>query len=94
LVGRKFCECLSIAVGPADLDIGCFRLANAKVQAAVIAGKVTRLAGDFLNLLLAPVPDQHTGADRAPIRRRSDQLQLEPPIISANVVAQKRGRLI
>src|ERR1035441_3992095 len=73
---------------PADLDIGCRGGPKAEVQPQVALRIETGLAQDLLPL--AASSGRHVGsrADGAPVGFRADQLQLEPSIDVAGLVAQ------
>jgi tetratricopeptide (TPR) repeat protein len=87
LVGGDFSEHLFLATRPANFDIRRLGPPEAEVQAPVAAGEVTRLADHPLRLPLASVLYRYPRADRAAVRLGTDELDLQPPVLSPHIVA-------
>src|SRR6516225_6008606 len=68
---------------PAHLQIRSLRRPQSKMQARIVRRKEARLTRDLLGLLLPAVVTDHPGANGAPVRLRSHELQLQPVIAGA-----------
>ena len=64
------------------------------MQPRVVDRIKTRLAQHLLDLNLTSVAHQHASSDRAAIRFCAHQLELEPVVRAAEVIAQQRRRLV
>src|ERR1017187_5098248 len=73
---------------PANLDIGRRGGPKAEVQPEVVLRIETGLAQDLLPLAASAGRHVSSRADGAPVGFRADQLQLEPSIAIAGLVAQ------
>src|SRR6516225_3959874 len=68
---------------PTYLQIRPLRRPQSKMQARIVRRKEARLTRDLLDLLLPAVMADHPGANGAPVRLRSHELQLQPVIAGA-----------
>ena len=96
LAGGNIGELLACSTGPLNFDDARLSVfAEAERQREVACGAVARAAVDGLPLRAAGAGDAHDGADRAAIGLASDQLQLQPVVAIAAVVAIKiRGAVV
>src|SRR5207344_3212968 len=82
LIGLDVCPVLLEAVRPADVHaVGLCRRAKAHVDREVVLGQVAASALDLAKLCDVAGDDPQAGADRAAVRRRADETQLQPMVI-------------
>ena len=89
LIGLNVFQQLLSSARPPNLNVGRNGASQSEMEARIVGGIKARLSYKFLRLALAATVTRNSRANGASIRLRANQLQLEPVIVSAKIVAQQ-----
>src|SRR5215831_13432536 len=94
LIGCQTLEGFNRTVRPVNFDVDRTCISQSKMQPGIVARIETRLAQDVLSLRFSFKMRQNTGSNRTSVGFHTFKFDLEPALLAAQIVAQKRGRFV